>query len=94
MNKNSLFSWDEEKNKSNIKKHGLSFTIAMHVFEDPLYVDIYDEEHSDDEERHKIIGLVGCVICVICVIGEIETRIISCRKATKEEEKFYYDTTI
>ena len=72
----------------------MSFTIAIRVFEDPMYIDIFDEEHSITDERHKVLGRVENVLCVICVIGDDVTRIISCRKATKEEEKFYYDTTI
>ena len=55
-------------------------------------IDIYDELHSSDvEERHLILGLVERVLCVVCVIYDDRIRIISCRIATKGEEKKYYD---
>ena len=85
------FVWDENKNEANIKKHGLSFDIAMHVFLDPNYIDLYDENHSVDEERHIIIGFVEKIIFVVCVFQDDAIRIISCRIASKQEEEYYYD---
>lgn len=50
------FDWDEAKAETNLLKHGVSFEEATTVFADPLYVDFYDPDHSDDEERYIIIG--------------------------------------
>ncbi len=50
------FEWDENKAVVNLTKHGVSFGEAKTVFDDPLYVDFYDPDHSDDEHRYVIIG--------------------------------------
>jgi uncharacterized protein len=50
------FEWDEEKGAANISKHGVSFEEAKTVFGDPLYVDFYDPDHSDDEHRYLIMA--------------------------------------
>ncbi len=50
------FEWDEEKATANLKKHGVSFEEASTVFDDPLYVDFYDPDHSYDEHCYIIIG--------------------------------------
>lgn len=50
------FEWDETKARSNLSKHKVSFAEAKTVFDDPLYVDFYDPDHSEDEERFLIIG--------------------------------------
>ena len=51
------FNWDSNKAESNFKKHGASFLMATSVFRDLRAITIYDEEHSDDEERWVSIGL-------------------------------------
>lgn len=51
------FGWDENKAERNLSKHGVSFEEAKTVFDDPLYVDFYDPDHSEDEERYLIVGL-------------------------------------
>jgi uncharacterized protein len=50
------FEWDENKAERNLSKHGISFNEAKTVFDDPLYVDFYDPDHSEDEERYLIVG--------------------------------------
>ena len=50
------FEWNEEKAVSNLFKYGVSFEEAKTVFDDPLYVDFYDPDHSYDEDRYIIIG--------------------------------------
>ena len=91
INNVMLFEWDDIKYWENIKKHGISFETAELVFKDPYYIDIYDELHSNDsEERHLILGLVERILCVVCIIFDDRIRIISCRLATKNEEKIYY----
>lgn len=50
------FEWDESKAERNRSKHEVSFEEAKTVFDDPLYVDFYDPDHSKDEARYLIIG--------------------------------------
>jgi len=50
------FEWNEEKAEKNLAKHGGAFDEAMTVFDDPLHVDSYDPDHSDEEERYLIVG--------------------------------------
>ena len=75
--------WDPDKNDINIKKHGISFDEAETVFEDERAVTIYDESHSYDEERFRIIGmsrkLRELTVCYCCRNGDEITRIISAR---------------
>ena len=52
-----VFEWNENKVKANLSKHGISFGVAKTVFDDPLYIDFYDPDHSEDEERYLMIGL-------------------------------------
>ncbi len=50
------FEWDEDKARANLEKHGVLFEEAQTVFDDPLYVDFYDLEHSYEEHRYIILG--------------------------------------
>jgi uncharacterized DUF497 family protein len=50
------FEWDSAKATANLSRHGVSFDEAKTVFDDPLYVDFYDPDHSDKEHRYIIIG--------------------------------------
>ena len=85
-----LVEWDDEKNQINKKKHGISFEDAARIFLDDNRIDIFDESHSDDEERIKVIGLVEEVLTVIYTERSEKYRIISARQATKREERIYY----
>ena len=87
------FSWDQAKAKSNLKKHGVSFEEAQSVFYDELAVQFYDEG-SSDEERFLLLGISNesrILIVVHCERGDDgeELRIISARKATKNEQQHY-----
>lgn len=89
-----LFEWDDEKEKINIGKHGIDFTTAARVFNDENILELYDESHSDNEERYIAIGIIdGITYLVMVVFTEREEaiRIISARKATKKEGRMYYD---
>ena len=92
-NETVRFEWDLEKEKANIKKHGLSFGDATTLFtsgED--YLEIYDKEHSEDEDRFIAIGpsTRGIIIVVVYTEGtEDSVRIISCRLATKKETRLF-----
>jgi len=91
---NSLdFTWDEKKNISNQKKHnGVSFEEAKTVFSDELGRLVLDPEHSDGEQRFILMGMSAkfriLTVCH-CEINEDTIRIISARKADKNEIKQY-----
>ena len=89
------FEWDPKKNMANKAKHGVSFEEAETVFDDHRAVYLYDELHSDDEERFHIIGedsnFRELSVCHCCRGANDEIiRIISARKATKIEMDYYY----
>jgi uncharacterized DUF497 family protein len=85
------FEWDDEKAKTNLKKHGVDFEEASTIFDDPLFITFLDEEHSTNEERYITIGLSSKqrLLMVAHTERKNSIRIISARKATKNEEKFY-----
>ena len=85
------YEWDYEKNLINISKHGISFQTAIHVFDDEQRIEIYDSEHSIDEDRYIAIGLVGKVLFVVFTERVNTLRIISARLATPVERSLYYD---
>lgn len=60
-----MFEWDEEKNRENQEKHGVSFEEAQHVFKDPYSLIIEDEEHSTDEERWFCVGAIQTGIVTV-----------------------------
>ena len=85
------FEWDDEKASSNIKKHDVSFEEGATIFNDPLIATIPDPDHSKAEERYVSIGISvqGRLLVVIHTEREERIRLISCRKATSSERKFY-----
>ena len=87
------FEWDENKNRINQRKHGISFDEAKTVFYDEEALVIDDPEHSEEEERFIILGLSAkanlLVVCHCCRDSDTVIRIISARKATKTETKYY-----
>ena len=88
------FEWDSEKEKANIRKHGIDFSMAARVFSDENRLELYDEAHSENEERYITIGTVGGIMYVVFVVyteREDVIRLISARKATPRERSLYYD---
>ncbi|MBR7024482.1 MAG: BrnT family toxin [Selenomonadaceae bacterium] len=85
-----VVEWDDAKNEKNFRKHKIYFEDAAYVFLDDYRLDYYDELHSDDEERWKVIGKVRNILAVIYTERGEKYRIISARYATKEEEDEYY----
>ena len=83
--------WDDDKERINIQKHGLSFSTASKVFDDENRIELYDEKHSTDEERYIVLGLVHKVLFVVYTDRKDTTRIISARLATPRERSVYYD---
>ena len=85
--------WDNNKNLENIKKHKVSFEEAGTVFYDPNGKIIDDPDHSADEDRFIILGLSKMlrllVVCHCYKENDETIRIITARKATKKEVKYY-----
>ena len=84
------FEWDEEKAKQNYLKHKISFETASHIFDDENYIEMYDFEHSKDEDRYIVIGKVGEILFVVYTERGDRIRLISARLADKEEEAIYH----
>ena len=87
------FEWDAAKAASNKKKHGVSFEEAQSVFYDEFAVQFFDDENSGSEDRFLMLGLSGAARLLIVCHCEREPgsiiRVISARKATKNESKYY-----
>lgn len=93
---NYKFEWDINKAHTNLLKHKISFESAVSVFRDERAISIFDDEHSDDEERWLTIGMdeVTRTLVVIHTFISIDKnnyhiRLISARKATKKEQEIY-----
>lgn len=87
------FEWDSRKAAANERKHGVGFEEAKSVFSDERAKLIDDPDHSEDEDRFILLGLSGSLrVLVVCHCYREEgnvIRIISARKATAKESKFY-----
>ncbi|MFM8299653.1 MAG: BrnT family toxin [Microcystis aeruginosa] len=83
------YQWNRDKAATNLRKHGIDFADAVSVFSDDLAITIPDERFG--EERFVTIGVdaFGRVLVVVYVIRDDETRIISARKATRQERQQY-----
>ncbi len=90
-----MIEWEGNKNKTNIKKHGVSFKEAREAFNDPLHISVLDKRFDYFDERWITIGSTkkGAVLVVghlYSVTHEDEViRIITARKATKKEREQY-----
>lgn len=85
------FEWDKNKAEKNLGKHRISFDEAKTIFDDPLYVDFYDVDHSAEQERYLIVGRSnrGTLLIVSYTEREDSIRIISAREVTKSEREAY-----
>lgn len=85
----SKFEWDEAKNHANQRKHGISFEEAVTIFDGPV-LSLEDEYHHS-EVRERSYGLLGgvVVVCVVHTDRDGVIRIISARKATRNERKHF-----
>ena len=85
------FEWDNDKAKTNLKKHRVSFSEAATVLRDRLSITIYDPDHSDAEDRYLTIGtsVSGRFLMVAHTDRDDRTRIISARELTRKERKAY-----
>lgn len=92
------FEWDTHKADANLKKHGVTFEQAASVFLDALSLTVFDEAHSQYEERWFTLGhSTGGVLLALAHTYQATSatstriRIISARPATKQERRFYAD---
>ena len=90
------FEWDPDKADLNIRKHKVSFQRAAEVFKDPHAISIFNDEHSQEEDRWITMGsdYNGRILVVSHTFSRIDEgsfriRIISSKKATKNERKQY-----
>lgn len=92
--KKLIFEWDDKKNSSNIRKHGVSFEDAQTVFFDENAIEFDDPDPSIQEERFILLGLSQSlkvlVVCHCYRSQDLKIRIISARKATKNEQGVYF----
>lgn len=85
------FEWNENKRQTNITKHGIDFMDAQKIF-DYDTVTIEDNRFNYGEQRFIAIGLLNSkMIVVVYTERENIIRIISARKATKNEQRIYLD---
>lgn len=88
------FEWNSKKATENFKKHGVTFKEAQTVFFDDHAVEFYDDEHSEWEDRFLLLGLSYklrlLMVCHSYREDESIIRIVSARKATKNESKHYH----
>ncbi len=99
MGRKLRWTWDDEKNRANKRKHGLSFEASQYVFADPLAVSRPDPYPY--EERWQTVGLIGELMVFVVhtwpefdlATGEETGRIISARKATALERRIYEEET-
>jgi uncharacterized protein len=88
------FTWDPEKARRNLAKHGVSFDLATRVWDDPLHV-VLPDRVADGEQRWHAVGLVGAVAILLVVHAYPDpaeadgVRIIGARKATPHERRRY-----
>jgi hypothetical protein len=85
------FEWDKNKAARNLSKHGVSFEEAETVFDDPLLIDFYDPDHSEDEARYLIVGASNRRRLLIVSYTERgdSIRLISAREVTRSEREAY-----
>ena len=89
-----IFDWDNKKDKTNKRKHGVSFDEARTAFYDENAILYFDPDHSDEEDRFILLGisfkLKVLVVCHCFRESDSVIRIISARKADKDEESEYW----
>ena len=86
----TLVEWDDNKNRINFRKHGISFETALLIFDDKYRLEEYDYEHSQNEDRYVTIGFVHDVLTVVYTERSENIRLISARPANKKEREKYY----
>lgn len=91
------FEWDPEKEKANRKKHRVGFVEACYIFADESLLSLFDEDHSNDEDRWITIGQTtdNKILVVVHTFRDGKDgetiRLISAREALKHEERQYFE---
>lgn len=88
------FERDVEQDRINRQKHGISFETASYVFRDEHYIEMYEFEHSDEEDRYIAIGMVESILLVVFTERRAHVRLISARLATESERRLCYDQNL
>jgi uncharacterized DUF497 family protein len=84
------FIWDPNKAEINVRVHGIRFTTAEYIFDDPLRIRRHDDDSSDSEERYQTIGRAGQVLFVVYTEeGDEDIRLITARVASPKERRIY-----
>ena len=92
ISEDGQYEWDENKDRLNKKNHGVSFTEILEIFDDPAFLEAYDHEHSGKEDRYYGIGcLNGILYIIVFYTPRMRKRIISARRADKDEQEEYDD---
>jgi uncharacterized DUF497 family protein len=90
-----VFTWTEDKNKLNKKKHGFFLSDVVDVFDDPHLLEFYDAAHSSvDEDRYINLGCFHDTLILFVVTvnkADGDTQIITAREAVPKEQETYYD---
>ena len=89
------FQWDDNKARSNLAKHGVSFEEAATVFGDALSLTIPDPAHSQKEDRFIILGMShkGKLLVVVHTERGDSIRLISARRASRRERQSHEEST-
>ena len=89
-----VFEWDTKKAASNLRKHRASFDEAVTVFADPLGTIHDDPDHSEDEHRELLVGHSSSGQLLIVSFTDLpkSVRIISARRATRQERRDHEET--
>lgn len=88
------YEWDAPKAIANVRKHGISFEEAVEAMADPDSLVRYDETHSLEEDRFRLIGLSSAGVLLVVFAerhGGDTYRIISARHAKRKEKNLYYE---
>lgn len=86
------FVWDKNKNIANQAKHGIDFLDAILIFDDPDRIEAMDDRKNYGENRYQTIGMVNNIILyVVYTYRNKVRRIISARRASKDERKTYFE---
>jgi len=90
-----VFEWDSEKALANVRKHGVTFDEAAAVFADDEAQLFADPDHSADEDRFLLLGMSqgskALIVCHCYRQNDTVIRIISARKANRQEQRDYFE---
>ncbi len=89
-----MVEWDESKRLANLAKHGIDFDDAVHIFQG-LVLETTDDRRNYGERRVKALGMTqGQILCVVYTVRGERRRIISARRANRNERENYRSTQV